>query len=281
MKDLPARAFRGTPREDARLKVLRDAKILDTNQDETLDRLTEEARDKFGVEIALISLIDEDRQWFKSCFGFDRRETPIDVSFCVHAVAQGEMVVVEDAREDPRFAENPLVTGPPHLRFYAGAPLTTPSGVAFGTLCIIDYEPRTFGAGKREVLERLANLVVQLPGNIAALNLLRIEQALGEHLQTGAPGAHLGKQPGILNGNPHLLPQDREEISLIFLKQGWRVAEEINNTLNFPACHQRNTHVTLPAGPVSIQANGQKEINLAEICLDADLFAPNHPLVVG
>lgn len=143
-----------------RQAALRRYHVLDTAPEETFDRITSLVATVCNVPTALISLINKERQWFKSCFGFDRRETDVETSFCVHAVHEGQMIVVEDAANDPRFADNPMVTGPPHVRFYAGAPLTTPDGVHIGTLCIMDYEPRTFDASQREILTRLADTVV-------------------------------------------------------------------------------------------------------------------------
>lgn len=144
-----------------RQAALRRYHVLDTAPEEEFDRITSLVAKVCDVPTALITLIDEERQWFKSCFGFNTRETDIGVSFCVHAVDEGRLMVVEDATTDPRFKDNPIVTGPPHVRFYAGAPLTTPEGVDIGTLCIIDYETRTFDAAQREILTRLADTVVE------------------------------------------------------------------------------------------------------------------------
>mgnify|MGYP006269363659 FL=1 len=145
---------------DERQAALRRYHILDTAPEKDFDRITSLVAKICSVPTALITLIDKERQWFKSCFGFDARETGIGVSFCVHAVHDGEMLVVEDATKDPRFKDNPIVTGPPNLRFYAGAPLTTPEGIHIGSLCIIDYRTRVFDASQREILERLADVVV-------------------------------------------------------------------------------------------------------------------------
>lgn len=117
------------------------------------------ARRLFGVPIALISLVDENRQWFKSCFGLDVSETERRISFCGHAILLDGALVIEDALQDERFADNPLVTGEPHIRFYAGQPLRTMSGKAVGTLCIIDREPRTFGEEDVAMLSDLAAMV--------------------------------------------------------------------------------------------------------------------------
>lgn len=143
-----------------RQAALRRYHVLDTSPEKAFDRITSMIAKICDVPTALISLIDKERQWFKSCFGFDQRQTDLDVSFCVYAVDAGDMLVVEDATNDPRFKDNPVVAGPPHVRFYAGAPLTTPDGIHIGTLCIIDYEPRTFDAAQRELLEDLADTVI-------------------------------------------------------------------------------------------------------------------------
>jgi len=145
---------------DKRQAALRRYHVLDTAPEKDFDRITSLVAKVCNVSTALITLIDKERQWFKSCFNFDARETDISVSFCVHAVHAGEMLVVEDATKDPRFKDNPIVTGPPHIRFYAGAPLTTPEGIHIGTLCIIDYEPQVFDAAQREILDRMAEVVV-------------------------------------------------------------------------------------------------------------------------
>ena len=143
-----------------RQAALRRYHVLDTAPEKDFDRITSLVAKVCDASTALITLIDEERQWFKSCFNFDARETGISVSFCVHAVHNGEMLVVEDATKDDRFKDNPIVTGPPYIRFYAGAPLTTPEGIHIGSLCIIDYEPKTFDAAQREILERMADVVV-------------------------------------------------------------------------------------------------------------------------
>lgn len=149
--------------EDERLDALDALNILDTEPEEHFDRLTDLAATVCDTPTALITLIDEERQWFKSCFGFDTRETRLDSSFCVYVVDdQEKIMVVEDVTKDPRFEDNPLVTGSPHIRFYAGALLTSPAGVAIGTLCVIDYEPRTFGAKKQALLSELAGVASDL-----------------------------------------------------------------------------------------------------------------------
>ncbi|MCF8476400.1 MAG: PAS-domain containing protein [Pseudolabrys sp.] len=147
--------------EDERLAALRRYCVLDTEPEVAFDRLTRIAQHIFGVPTVLISLVDADRQWFKSRIGLSATETSREVSICSHAVYQRSVVIVPDATEDERFAGNPLVTGPPHLRFYAGAPLMTSDGYALGTLCAIDYKPRPRPSSAQiAVLGDLASAVV-------------------------------------------------------------------------------------------------------------------------
>ena len=116
------------PDEDARLAELRSLNVLDTIAEERFDRLTRMARRLFGVDVALVSLVDESRQWFKSCAGMELSETPRDISFCGHAILGDGAFVIPDALQDERFCDNPMVAGPPHVRFYAGCPLRGPGG---------------------------------------------------------------------------------------------------------------------------------------------------------
>lgn len=147
-----------TPKnEDKRLQSLCDLNILDSIAEERFDRFTRIAKRHFGVSIALVSLVDAERQWFKSRQGLDAPETPRDISFCGHAILQNGIFKIPNTLEDPRFVDNPLVTGPPNIRFYAGAPLHAPNGEAIGTLCIIDDKPRDFSAEELAVLRDLAN----------------------------------------------------------------------------------------------------------------------------
>ncbi|WP_347331015.1 PAS domain S-box protein [Marinimicrobium locisalis] len=147
--------------EEERLKTLHDLGILDTPDEERFDRLTRIAKYVFGVDMAVVSLIDEERQWFKSRQGLDACQTNRSISFCGHAILSDDILEIPDAWEDDRFQGNPLVVGPPHIRFYAGAPLKVGLGVRVGTLCIIDREPRTLSGEERRVLRDLADTVEQ------------------------------------------------------------------------------------------------------------------------
>lgn len=145
--------------ETLRLSALEAAQLLDTPPEERFDRITRLAARTFDVPICLVSLIDKDRQWFKSCYGLGVRETARDISFCGHAILGADTFVVENALQDERFADNPLVTGEPDIRFYAGAPLEDRNGFRLGTLCLIDKKPRTFSSDDQETLRDFADLV--------------------------------------------------------------------------------------------------------------------------
>lgn len=147
------------PNEAERLRALRDTGLLDSLAEERFDRVTRTAQKLFSVPIALFSLVDQDRQWFKSCQGLAARQTPRGVSFCGHAILEEGVFCVEDAAEDPRFADNPLVVDEPKIRFYAGCPVHSQSGLPIGTLCIIDHEPRRFSAADRRALTDLARML--------------------------------------------------------------------------------------------------------------------------
>lgn len=147
--------------EKQRVEHLLALKILDTAPEERFDNITQLTSQIFSTPIALITLVDEDRQWFKSKCGLDVEETSREVSFCGHVVAEGQSMVVEDARKDERFIDNPLVTQEERpVVFYAGAPLKTKSGLVLGSLCIIAHEPATISDAQVNQLERLSTLVM-------------------------------------------------------------------------------------------------------------------------
>ena len=160
--------------EAGRLEALEQYAVLDTVPEQALDDLAILAAHICEVPISLISLVDKERQWFKARVGLETPETPREFSFCAHALRQTDLLIVPDATQDARFAENPLVTGEPGIRFYAGAPLATPEGAVLGTLCVIDRVPRTLTPKQQEMLAMLSRQVM------AQLELRRQARELAE-----------------------------------------------------------------------------------------------------
>lgn len=193
--------------EARRLQVLIDLDLLDSAPDERYDRITRQAARLFDVPTALVSLVDAERQWFKSRVGMALEETPRSSSFCAHAIRQDDVMVVRDACQDERFAHNPLVRGDGGIRFYAGSPIEVGDGMRIGTLCIIDTVPREFGPEQRTLLRDLAGIVAN---EVAALELkaaaerdrrsAHLVQALLEHLPDGV--LLFDQDGGIASCNP-------------------------------------------------------------------------------
>ncbi|MBW4460982.1 MAG: PAS domain-containing protein [Nodosilinea sp. WJT8-NPBG4] len=173
--------------EAERLEVLRSLSILDTAPEDTLDDLTRLASQICNTPIALVSLIDDDRQWFKSNVGLPVTETPRDIAFCSHAILQPTLFSVPDASIDERFSDNPLVTSEPHIRFYAGAPLITSEGAAIGTLCVLDQEPRRLSAEQTESLKIISRQVarqIEQRRDLASLARISLDiHQIGEKLR--------------------------------------------------------------------------------------------------
>jgi len=167
------------PVNDAeRLASLRVLNMLDTPPEERFDRITRLAARFFDMPIAYVSLVDQDRQWFKSKQGFDICETPRSISFCGHTILREEALVISDATKDDRFSDNPVVAGPPFLRFYAGHPLSGPGGYKVGSLCMLDLKPREFDAEKIQALKDFAAMIEH------ELNLVDALRLQSEYLKT-------------------------------------------------------------------------------------------------
>lgn len=200
-----------------RLKALLDYEILDTTSDPIYDEITKVASMICHVPIALISLVDSHRQWFKSKVGINADETPRDISFCGHAIHQTEVFIIENARVDERFKDNPLVIGPPHVIFYAGAPLTSASGHNIGTLCVIDSKPRKLTEDQIACLKLFSKVVVSYFEVKKQNNIIKI---LHNEITNSATKVH----SSIEN-----LASNLRYNSLVEMASG--VAHEINNPL--------------------------------------------------
>ncbi|HSH74349.1 MAG TPA: sensor domain-containing diguanylate cyclase [Longimicrobiales bacterium] len=158
------------------LSALEELSALDTSPEERFDRLTRLARRIFDVPVALVTLVDSERQWFKSRVGLDASEPPREWAFCSVAIAQGCTLVVEDALQDERFRENPLVRGDTGIRFYAGQPIAAPNGAPIGTLCIIDRQPRSLSTDEEALLSDVASLVER---EFATMRLATMDELTG------------------------------------------------------------------------------------------------------
>ena len=171
--------------ETARLMSLHSLRILDTPNEERFDRITRMAKRAFDVEICLVSLVDSNRQWFKSSQGLEACETDREISFCGHAILEEDIFVVTDAVGDERFFDNPLVTDEPSIRFYAGCPVHGPEGHRIGTLCLIDSKPRDFADEDIAMLKDLAAMVddeLRVSSQVTVDELTQIANRRGLHL---------------------------------------------------------------------------------------------------
>jgi PAS domain S-box-containing protein len=202
--------------ETRRLTALYELKLLDTPSEERFDRLTRLALRLFDVPIALVSLVDRDRQWFKSCQGLAVRETPRSISFCTHTIESDHAMVIEDALLDPRFVNNPLVTGEPHIRFYAGEPLHAADGSRVGTLCLIDSRPRQFDEKDRAALRDLSQCVQ------VELNAIELITAVKAHHQAEAARREIEERfNGFMENSPLYAWVTDKEGHLLYLNQSF------------------------------------------------------------
>ena len=170
--------------EASRIAALNRYAILDTEPEQSFDDLVTLAAHICKTPMAMLSLVDEHRQWFKSKVGVQVRETPREISICTHAIQQDDLFIVPDTRQDPRFRDNPLVVGEPRVRFYAGAPLINEDGFALGTLCVVDREPRELDEDQKNALlslRRLALAQMELRQNLRLLKDALNDRTKEEH----------------------------------------------------------------------------------------------------
>jgi GAF domain-containing protein len=200
--------------EKKRLEVLWQYDILDSVPEKVFDDLTELAAHICEAPIAMITLVDEKRQWFKSKVGISASETSRDVSFCSHAILQHKICIVSDTHNDTRFAQNPLVTGEPKIRFYAGAPLITADGHALGTLCVIDKVPHSLRPEQKRALEILSrHVMTQLELRRRSLELARARAERESILvDLRAARAELARAKRLLSSNALLLRKGQRAI---------------------------------------------------------------------
>lgn len=231
--------------ELARLAALAALDVLDTPAEREFDIIAELAADRFNTPIALVSLIAADRQWFKARVGLDIPETARDVSFCAHAIEGDDVMVVPDATKDPRFADNPLVVGEPHMRFYAGAPLVLASGARIGTLCIIDRRRRGLDARERRALKLMAQQVVDL----LELRRLRHSQQISQIISETASDAFV-----CTDGDSKVIYWNRAAERMF----GWTAREVLGTSLDIiiPDRHRRAHH----GGMAHVRTTGQSRL---------------------
>lgn len=246
--------------EAQRMAVLRDYQILDTPPEEAYDDITLLASQICGTPIALVSLVDDERQWFKSRVGFDTIQTPRDISFCAHAILHADEVMeVRDAREDPRFVDNDLVTQGPQIRFYAGAPLRSREGLAMGSLCVIDRVPRELTPAQRVALTALSR------GVVAHLELRRQSRDLTRELAERERA-----EAALLHRNQRLADSERETKRPLALAETSRgallsVLEDQHAATRQLALSNRALQMLSSANEALIRAEDESSL-LAEVC---------------
>lgn len=224
--------------EAKRLRALEELEILDTIEEQAYDDLTFLAAQICQTPIALISLIDEERQWFKSHYGLDVRETPRELAFCAHAILDDKLFIVEDSLLDKRFHDNPLATDEPHVKFYAGAPLIVNSGARLGTLCVIDSKARSITPQQQKALQALARQVVsQLELRLKVKELQVLDQAKDEFIsmvnhELRTPLTSIAGSLDLLKAQPDELSSDAKQMINIAHKNAGLLINIVNDILD-------------------------------------------------
>jgi anti-sigma regulatory factor (Ser/Thr protein kinase) len=207
--------------EGARIAALKQYEILDSEPELAFDDLTLLASHICETPIAAITMVDTDRQWFKSRVGLDVAETPRDISFCTHAIEQRSIMVIPDASKDARLRDNPQVTGTSHIRFYAGAPLITPEGYALGTLCVVDRVVRTLTPEQLEALDALRRQVESQLQLRRALKELRAAYANVQKLSAMMPFCSTCQFTMTIPADPSAIPKVTDGVTHVLQEQGW------------------------------------------------------------
>lgn len=252
--------------EDERLRWLRELDILDTLEERAYDDLTLLAAQICDVPIALVSLVDRDRQWFKSHHGLNARQTPREQAFCAHAILGDDLFVIEDSAQDARFHDNPLVTGEPHVKFYAGAPLILRDNIRLGTLCVIDNTPHSLTDSQRAALQALARQVVsQLELRLQVRDLQRLDSAKDEFISMVSHELRtpLTSISGALNLLVHRtvgeLPPKAKEMAELANRNADRLLRIVNDILDI---------AKLEAGKLSLDCAALNLIELARQAIE-------------
>ncbi|WP_298719392.1 GAF domain-containing protein [uncultured Oceanisphaera sp.] len=248
--------------EAARLAQLHELQLLDSPSEPAFEQLVELTALLLKVPIALVSLVDKDRQWFKARVGVDSCETGRDISFCGHVVADGEPLVVEDATLDPRFADNPLVTGAPHIRFYAGIPLVLESGMSLGTLCVIDTRSRRLDEDEWRQLQLLAKQTEQLIQLHQQRQLLGNQCMVSDHRLARYEAITQGAAAGIVRIDGRGIIQEINDYALSLL--GYRRAELLEKNVSalmpeqWSAHHDQYLHNYIESGQPKVIGKGRR-----------------------
>ena len=249
--------------EKERLDQLLELNILDTLEEQQYDDLTYIASQICNTPIALVSLIDKDRQWFKSHYGLDARETPRDVAFCSHAILSDDVFIIEDAEKDERFADNPLQTDAPYVKFYAGAPLIFDKNIRLGTLCVIDNKPKKLDADQIKALQALARQVVsQLRLRLNIKSLEHLDHVKDEFLsmvshELRTPLTSIKGSLSILNNQSGNLDKESTAMLDIACRNTNQLLVIVNDILDL---------AKMEAGKFEIT---KKEINLKSLLLES------------
>ena len=272
------------PKNEAkRLAKLQSLNILDTLEEQAYDDLTFLAAEICETPISLVSLVDQSRQWFKSHYGLDARETPREYAFCGHAIHQDELLIVEDAALDDRFKDNPLVIGEPNIRFYAGAPLILENNVRVGTLCVIDREPRVLTEKQKTFLEALSRQVVaQLDLRLKLIQMTALDKAKDEFLsmvshELRTPMTSLHGSLKILEHKSDKLEESLRPMLDISVRNSDQVLKIVNDILDLSTIHVGKFKMSRTVVNLVDVAKNSLELNqeyITRLGCDAQLIIP-------